>query len=265
MKQAHDLGFGFRDDSILVFTPKMIPERLKPHPWWFHANWAEYFAPVAPVFVEHEHYNLSRERGAWSDEKLVESVEAYRATWLSLHGWPREIYDGSHEAYARAARRIGYRFELREVEYPDAVSLGKQVTIRSKWANVGVARCYKGATLAWSLVDAKGRVAWVCADESFDFKDAQPALGGKECPVSLSSACTFGWTGEIPQINDGVWVYTVTKGIGNYASDTRVPTLTPGDYTLCVSLGEPDGTPRLALPLKGGQARRYPIGKIVVR
>ena len=265
MKQAHDLGFGFRDDSILVFTPKMIPERLKPHPWWFHANWAEYFAPVAPVFVEHEHYNLSRERGAWSDEKLVESVEAYRATWLSLHGWPREIYDGSHEAYARAARRIGYRFELREVEYPDAVSLGEQVTIRSKWANVGVARCYKGATLAWSLVDAKGRVAWVCADESFDFKDAQPALGGKECPVSLSSACTFGWTGEIPQINDGVWVYTVTKGIGNYASDTRVPTLTPGDYTLCVSLGEPDGTPRLSLPLKGGQARRYPIGKIVVR
>ena len=73
MKQAHDLGFGFRDDSILVFTPEMIPARLKPHPWWFHANWADYFAPAAPVFVEHEHYNLSRDRGAWSDEKLVES------------------------------------------------------------------------------------------------------------------------------------------------------------------------------------------------
>ena len=51
MKQAHDLGFGFRDDSILVFTSSMIPDRLKPHPWWFHANWADYFAPAAPVFA----------------------------------------------------------------------------------------------------------------------------------------------------------------------------------------------------------------------
>ena len=63
MKQAHDLGFGFRDDSILVFTSSMVPARLKQHPWWFHANWADYFAPAAPVFVEHEHYNLSRDRG----------------------------------------------------------------------------------------------------------------------------------------------------------------------------------------------------------
>ena len=125
MKHAHDLGFGFRDDSILVFTSSMIPERLKPHPWWFHANWADYFAPAAPVFVEHEHYNLSRDRGAWSDEKLVESVEAYHATWLSLHGWPKEIYENSKEAYARAARRIGYRFELREVDYPETVTLGQ--------------------------------------------------------------------------------------------------------------------------------------------
>ena len=70
--------------------------------------------------------------------------------------------------------------------------------------------------------------------------------------------------GEIPQINDGVWVYTVHNKIGNYATDTRVPTLTPGTYTLCASLGDPDGTPRLALPLKGGQNRRYPVGKIVV-
>ena len=30
------------------------------------------------------------------------------------------------------------------------------------------------------------------------------------------------------------------------------------------TLGDPDGTPRLALPLKGGQDRRYPVGKIVV-
>ena len=264
MKYAHDLGFGFRDDSILVFTPEMIPARLKPHPWWFHANWADYFAPVAPVFVEHEHYNLSRDRGAWSDEKLVESVEAYHATWLSLHGWPREIFENSKDAYARAARRLGYRFELREVDYPETVKLGQPVTVKSTWVNVGAARRYKGATLAWSLVDDKGRVAWVSTDDAYDFADALPKTGGAEHPVMRTTTCTFGWTGEIPQINDGVWVYTVHNKIGNYATDTRVPTLTPGTYTLCASLGEPDGTPRLALPLKDGKGLRYPIGRIQI-
>ncbi len=267
MKHAHDLGFGFRDDSILVFTPDMVEERFKAHPQWFHSAWADYFAPSAPVFVEHEHYNLSRARGAWSDEKLVESVEAYHATWLSLHGWPREIYEHSKDAYARAARRIGYRFELREAEFPDEVAVGEPFAVKSKWVNVGVARCYKGATLAWSLLDDKGRVAWVSTDYSYDFRDAEPKKGEAESPVSLSTRCTVGFKGDIPEINDGVWVYTVVNKIGNFASDKRVPTIEPGVYTLCASLGSPDGTPRIALPLKGqiGESRRYAVGRIAVR
>ena len=255
MRLGRELGFGFRDDSILVNEKRS----------WFHDNWAQLFAPKAPVFVEHEHYNLSKERGAWSDEKLVESVEAYQATWLSIHGWPKEAFDGSGEAYARAARRIGYRFELREVEYPSEIEIGKPFEVKSEWVNVGVARCYKGATLSWSLVDAKGRVAWVSSDESYNFADAEPKLGGNEKPVSLVSRCTAGFRDEIPQINDGVWVYTVVKKIGNFAQDTRVPTIEPGVYTLCASLGSRDGKPRIALPLKGGKERRYPVGTIVLK
>ncbi len=265
MKYAHDLGFGFRDDSILVFTPSMVSARLKQHPWWFHADWAQYFAPAAPTFVEHEHYDLSNERGAWSDEKLVESVEAYQASWLSIHGWPKVCFDGSKDAYARAARRLGYRFELREAAFPDEVKVGEPVEIASTWVNVGVARRYKGATLAWTLLDDRGRVAWVSSDERFDFADAQPTLNGVERPVALKSRCTFGWAGEIPQANDGVWVYTQAKKVGSFATDTRVPTLTPGAYTLAVSLGDRDGTPRLALPLAGGVGRRYPVGTVKVR
>ena len=105
----------------------------------------------------------------------------------------------------------------------------------------------------------------MCSDERFDFKDAQPKLKGVERPVSLKSRCTAGWVGEIPQCNDGVWVYTQMKKVGNYATDTRVPTLPRGTYTLTVSLGAPDGTPQLALPLRGGVDRRYPIGTIRVK
>ena len=267
MKKAHDLGFGFRDDSILVYTPDMLEERLKAHPWWFHGNWAEYFAKSAPVFVEHEHYGISANRGAWNDDKLVESVEAYRATWLSIHGWPKEIYDNSKDAFAQAARRIGYRFELRKAEFPDEVALGEPFAIKSEWVNVGVARCYKGATLAWTLLDGNGRVAWVSTDCSQDFKDAEPKVGGVEKPMAFSTRCTAGFKGDIPEFNDGVWVYTVVNKVGNFANDKRVPTIEPGVYTLCVSLGLPDGTPRIALPLKNqiGDTRRYPIGEIAVR
>ncbi|MBO5939685.1 MAG: hypothetical protein J6R18_00620, partial [Kiritimatiellae bacterium] len=45
----------------------------------------------------------------------------------------------------------------------------------------------------------------------------------------------------------------------------NVPTIPCGEYTLAVSLGDPDGTPRIALPLRGGRPdRRYPLGKIVL-
>ena len=266
MRLAHDLGFGFRDDSILV-DPPMVPDENgvpRPHAQWYHAHWAQYFAPDTPVFVEHEHYNLSRERGAWVDENLVKGVEEYRTTWLSIHGWPREIFENSGDAFARIARRIGYRFELREAQYPERVAIGEPFEIKSKWVNVGLARRYKGATLAWSLLDAQGRVAWVVSDESYDFANAEPKLDDVEKPVERTSRCTVGYAGEIPQIHDGVWVYTVANRIGNFAEDTRVPTIEPGEYTLCVSLGDLDGTPRLALPLKGGIGRRYPVGKITV-
>ena len=267
MKKAYDFGFGFRDDSILVYTSDMLKSDLKSHPWWFHGNWAEYFAKIAPVFVEHEHYAISKNRGAWNDEKLVEAVDAYRATWVSLHGWPKEIYDNSKEFFARAARRIGYRFELRKVEFPDEVIIGKPFEVKSEWVNTGVAKCYKGSSLIWTLLDENGRVAWVSTDYQQNFKDAEPKIGGVERPFKCSTRCTVGFKGDIPEINDGVWIYTVLTKVGNFANDKRVPTIERGEYTLCVSLGSQDGLPRIALPLKGqiGNTRRYPIGKIMLK
>ena len=41
--------------------------------------------------------------------------------------------------------------------------------------------------------------------------------------------------------------------------------LPAGTYTLCVSLGSRTGVPEIALPLKDGNDRVYPLGKIRVR
>ena len=257
MRHARDLGFGFRDDSILVNPPPKS---------WKHDNWAQLFAPNAPVFVEHEHYSLSANRGAWSDDLLAKSVEDYRASWLSIHGWPREELDANaRAAFAKIARRIGYRFELREASWPAEVEIGKPFAVKSEWVNVGVARRYRGATLCWTFLDDHGRVAWSATDDSYDFAGALPKIDGVEHPVRLATAVTVGSAEEIPAFNDGVLVYMQAKKVGGRDWRRRVPTITPGTYTLCVSLGDTAGVPQLALPLEGGKNRLYPLGSIKVR
>ena len=45
----------------------------------------------------------------------------------------------------------------------------------------------------------------------------------------------------------------------------RVPTIRPGTYDLCVSVGAADATPRLELPLGRELHLRYGLGKITVK
>ena len=65
-------------------------------------------------------------------------------------------------------------------------------------------------------------------------------------------------------IDSYVLVYMHERNPAALVAGDRIPTIEPGRYTLCASLGDPDGTPRLALPLSGGIARRYPVGSIQI-
>lgn len=266
MRYARELGIGFRDDSIMVEAPSDTRRHQNGRPLasWYHDNWARIFAKTSPVVVEHEHYDLSNARkNCWKDEWLVKAVEAYEASYLSVHGWPDEIFAKSGPAYAEAARRLGYRFELREAAYPAEVKLGEPFEIRSSWVNVGVARCYAGAALAWTLLDGTGAVVWTSVDCGHDFKDAQPKLKGVEVPFGLSSRVRFGCTSDLPDRNDGVINHYRAKN--RFPFGKKVPTMAPGTYTLAVSLGKADGTPTIALPLANGtKDRRYPVGRITV-
>ena len=75
------------------------------------------------------------------------------------------------------------------------------------------------------------------------------------CPTATDAA--------LPQVNDAV--LNKTREHRLWEPGLRVPTLKPGDYTLCVSVGKADATPALALPLPGGTNRRYRLGKISVQ
>ena len=92
MDYAFSKGVTMRDDSILV---SKAPEQ------WYHDEMAQLFWPAMPVVLEHEHYGLSKKRGNWDSELLVESVEAYHASYMSIHWWPREELAECREAIDR--------------------------------------------------------------------------------------------------------------------------------------------------------------------
>jgi len=250
---CRSLGIGLRDDSIMC-----NPE----HPW-ASDNFGRKFAETSPVILETGQITRRLDKNAWYPEKLLPCVEAYHASYLGVHGFPDLIWEKNKHVWRQTANRLGYRFELRDVEYPRTVKTGERVTISSTWVNVGVAPRYSGGAVTWNLLDGKGVVCWRSTDDTFDFRDLKPTWEGVEHPVTLASSCTFGCTADVPDNGNDMILDWCRR---NHRNDPgkQVVLLKPGTYTLAVSVGRRNGTPEVALPLADGKERIYPIGMITV-
>ncbi|MCC6729317.1 MAG: DUF4832 domain-containing protein [Chthonomonadales bacterium] len=221
-------GVTLRDDSILVQPPPRS---------WFHSDMAQAFWPRFPVILEHEHYGGSRQRGAWGDGSLLlKAVEDYHASYLSIHWWPRELLAENRAVIDHVNRRLGYRLQLRELEWPRRAAVGSEIAVRSRWANAGVAPCYPGGFMTLTLKDEKGGIVSVLVDEGLDMRTLKPGLEG-QAPVVESA---------------------FRPAVGLVA-----PTTKSGAYDVYVSVGMRDGTPTIALPLPDDDGqRRYRVGRI---
>ncbi len=249
-------GVTLRDDSIMV---NPAPKH------WYHAELAQGFAPTLPVIVEHGHYDWLVLKESWSQDLLVKSVEEYRASYLSLHGWPEAYLKENREAIDKINLRLGYRLELREVRMPKSVQRDRPFTIETQWANVGVAPCYGGGNLGFTLKTAKGDIAWVVCDPTLDVKSLPTAPPGQAVAVKHGTPCRVGIVTPIPTINEGVIMKMKERNVYP-AFGENVPTLRPGTYDVFVSVGKADGTPVIALPLTGDDGkRRYKIGTMEVQ
>lgn len=224
-------GVTLRDDSILVQPPPRA---------WYHAELAQAFWPRWPVILEHEHYGGSKQRGAWRDGALLlKAVEDYHASYLSIHWWPRELLAENRSLVDRINLRLGYRLQLREVSWPREVTIGEPFAVRSLWANAGVAPCYPGGFMALTLKDAKDGIVAVLVDEGFDVRQLQPGPA-EDIPARERKA--------------------------EFVAGLIAPVTLPGEYALYLSVGQRDGTPRLALPLAADDGqRRYKLGRMVLR
>ncbi len=224
LSYAFQKGMTLRDDSLLV----------QPHPnAYFHQDLAQAVWPVRPVILEHEHYQPSIEKGAWDREVFMQAIEEYHASYISIHWFPREFLEKERELIERVNLRLGYRLQLREASWPAKGTLGSRVTFASTWANVGVAPCYPGGHITFTLKDAKGGIVAAFVNESFNVRDLEV------CPRD-----------EAPE--------KVVESSHGFA-----PNMPTGTFDVFVSVGQPDGTPVIALPLLGHDGhRRYKLGSI---
>ena len=238
MDYARARGVTMRDDSILVQPPPRS---------WYHAGMAEAFWPTLPVILEHEHYGGSKQRGAWGDGSLLlKAVEDYHASYLSIHWWPREELNENRALIERINRRLGYRLQLREINWPAEVALGEAFTVKTHWANAGVAPCYDGGFWTLTLKDAKGGIVSVNVAEDFNLRQLKPAESGKAETTESSAQFVVGRGFADP--------------IGRFARATKA-----GTYDVLVSVGSRDGTPAIALPLTSDDGqRRYRLGQLRV-
>jgi len=223
-------GMTIRDDSVMWST--CISTQVSYDPYW----------PTRPTIIETDHYGTIKNGGnpwgqGWSDDCLLSVIEAYHASWVSVHGWPNDYWNERQASIPLANLRMGYRLQVAEASWPAAAIIG-QVGARFilKWRNAAVAPCYSGGHPAITLKNTGGTMVASAVDTLFDVKHLQP--GPKT---------TFG-----PVLADSIGV--------NLPANLAV-----GAYQVFISVGAKDGTPIYCLPYNGDDgSKRYPLGTIAV-
>ncbi len=234
---AFSRGVTIRDDSIMV---------QKPPRHWYHAEMAQQFWPKLPVILEHEHYGSSVERGAWDQERFLQSVEEYHASYMSIHWWPRILLNENRDVIDKINLRMGYRLQLKEVSWPDKINVGETFRIKYKWSNAGVAPCYRGGYPCFTVKDKKGGIIAVLVDEQLNVKNLKTGAPGESPLKTMESEFTIG--------------LAYKDSIKSFARNVQ-----RGTFELYVSVGQADGTPVYELPYSGDDGfKRYKLGSISI-
>jgi hypothetical protein len=228
---ARRKGVTIKDDSILV--------EAEPNPW-YHDGMAQFFWPDMPVILEHGHMDLI----PWNKELLLKSIEAYHASYMSIHWWPREELNDNRDIIDRINLRLGYRLNMEKAEWPRTIRKNEPFTIRSLWKNVGVAPCYGGGYPCFTIKNDKGGIVAVLVDTEFNVKDLAVAAPGEAKSAVSERAFTV--------------ARAFTNDFGTFARTCQT-----GDFDIYFSVGTVYGSPTLALPYGGDDGhKRYRMGRI---
>lgn len=238
MNYALSRGVTMRDDSILV----------QPYPnCWYHSEMAQTFWPIMPVILEHEHYGGSVKRKAWDKDLLLKSVEEYHASYMSIHWWPDILLEENRDVIDKINLRMGYRLQIPSVEWPKVVERNQRFVIKSELKNVGVAPCYPGGYVCFTIKDTKGGIVATLVEDAFNVRSLPVDKPNEVDSVALESD------------------FIIAQEFGEHGK-LFSRTCSPGEYEIFVSVGLMDGTPVFELPYNDSDShKRYKLGKIIIK
>ena len=155
---ATQRGTGWRADCLgdMGGFSKTWCHMRKGYPFWIQQAGVQDAWKTAPVAWE----------SCWDMRRWVQEKWPLRFIFnyaLALHGSvlnnksaPLPEGPEIRPEIERFVRRLGYRFVLRELKHPAAVTAGKELTLSMKWQNVGSAPCYRPYRIAYRLSNDNG-------------------------------------------------------------------------------------------------------------
>jgi hypothetical protein len=211
---------GFIDG--LWFNDRRIMERYwKRHAFYAEANWA-----YTDIKNHGTHGTLDE-----NIDIMLEWHSTYGHFYTDAASYRRTLQDDPH-SYERGLKPggLGYRFVLKEIDWPDQAHPGHLLLVKQNWENVNVARLHKRHLLKLYLTGPDGKDVFSELDHAFD-------------PTGWVRGEEYAFTS----------VFHLPKD------------LPAGVYTLSIAMADLDGQPRIALGIEGADDRlRYTLGSIEV-
>lgn len=225
LQYATARGAGWRADSL--GDPKYCApwcEMLDRYPQRIATvvdNWK-----TAPVVFEVARTFARHYEDGWDIDNTIE--EALRWHVSSVNAKSSAIPSEWLPKFEEFTKRMGYRFELRKIEYQAEVRAGGAMAVQMWWVNTGVAPIYRRYQLAVQFTNSS-----------------------RSAVVTLETDVTKWLPGDDIVLEDMVWI----------------PEIEAGSYRVQVGLLDPHTQkPAIKLPMKGRTPENWhDIGEIVIR
>ena len=158
----------------------------------------------------------------------------------------REQLEANRDIIGRINRRMGYRINMTEAEWPATIRKNEAFIIRSAWRNAGVAPCYGGGYPCFTIKNDKGGIVAVLVDDGFNVKDLAVGKPGEAAATRRQVEFTV--------------AQAFTNSFGTFRRSC--PT---GTFEIYFSVGTVYGSPTLQLPYDNDDGhKRYRMGTVTL-
>lgn len=164
---CYSLGFGIRDDSVLVGSWD-----YKDYCNVEHTELYDMFYDNAPSNIELAHYHHYTAEQAKSGLRIIDGARRCNVTYMGFHGYPEEWLADNYYVTEYLANRLGYWFFVPSVSHSDTAYTGAPSLIELEIENGGFAKCYNNFDIQIKYFNNQNNFIFNVSD--FDITEIEP-------------------------------------------------------------------------------------------